>query len=196
MRVILTVLLLASVSAAGPIYFDGDEAGFAAAAGTTLDTFGFDSPFFGNPDSVDFGDFTFAETGGTNLVRSTAGAHTGDRAIYYSDNGNSVGIFSFDSPINAFAVYVRTVPSARTVTVGGDLSTSFTTPANTYKFFGVIDTTGTFDTISFDVSGGDFVVFDTLSYGTVATVPEPGTFVLLGMAMLGYGVYRRRRKSA
>ena len=175
----LAIALLLAVTAtphkavATPVFYT-DRASFDAAAGP-LSLESFES--FSNGASVVFDDFTLTETsvadyqsklyhlnsGSYESFASAAVTH-GSQAVYYDDNGNSVGTFAFTSPITAFGLDVTTTQDSSITVGGGDFTTTFDRSANTAGFWGVIKPTG-ISQLSFSASGDPKVAFDQLSYG-------------------------------
>jgi len=173
------LLYAATTVQSAPVYYS-DRTAFEAAAGGGLSFESFEEEFTSSA-SVDFTDFTASETEGTNigfLVQlrnfasgSVSNAFTdGTGALAYTDNGDSIAtFFDFSTPITAFGIDVTT-SEASTIAVGGSsILDSFNTAVNTPQFWGVIDTDG-ITQVTFDVSGGPNVGFDSLSYGVAVSL--------------------------
>ena len=154
---------------------------FNAAAGT-LNFESFEAAFSSAP-SVTFGPVTVSETNdsvGTNTIGQerdlnlVPGIPTdGTGAVVYNDNGPSIVVFQFATPINAFALDLASVVTT-TATFGGGASGNVALTANTPSFFGFINQGGTFSQVTFEISStqqGSFTAFDALSYG-VSRVPR------------------------
>jgi hypothetical protein len=66
-------------------------------------------------------------------------------------------------------------------------------------YFGIIGTTGAdqFTSVAFNTTlgEGDVFAFDNMTIGSLEQVhiPEPGTLALLGIALAGMGLSRRRK---
>ncbi|MEW4490033.1 PEP-CTERM sorting domain-containing protein [Thalassoglobus sp. JC818] len=193
-------------SEAGFIIFT-DRAAFdaAIAGGITTDSF---EDGFATGDSVTRVGFSMSETGGlTNSIMASdaamlgflglGGANTeGALAGTFADDGNSVLTFNFDSPINAFGIDL-TSNVAGSITIGGDVASSVAVGAGGSQFFGVINTTGTFDELTVGFNGEANIGFDDLDFGNadLNTVPEPGTMALFAfgaLMMAGGYVYRQK----
>ncbi len=190
---------------AGFVYFDNRNDFEAALGGAPSGFEGFQTSFVPAA-SVDFPiggptEFSLSESAGGGIFHVLGLG--GNNFAGYSDD-DSIATFDFVSPINAFGLDIRQFASAtETVTVGGDVSTSFDLPNFTPTFFGVInDMGGTLQQITFDVSGsGFFVDFDAVSYGLEGTssnvVPEPSSVLvwsLLGLTLGGCTWLRRRHR--
>jgi hypothetical protein len=188
------VFLLAGTTHAATTFYS-DRASFDAASGSLS---GFESfETFFSASTVDFGSFTVAETGDIgNLVEqtsfnSTDGTHS--LGVVPTDLPiSSTIIFTFDTPINAFGFDITNQSvGGFNVFVGGDVSDSipiFT--ANTFEFWGVVDTVTSFSTLTFspNANTGELMI-DSVSYGAV---PEPSSTALLGLGGLALLLRRRR----
>lgn len=200
----LLLLSLAGQAGAAPVFYNS-RANFQAAAGT-LTAQSFENILVSLPQAtLTFPGFTVSETNGVNAITSTAvnsvfgtiPVTDGNVAIWFDDNGDSIGTFEFGSPIRAFGVDV-TVNVSGLMTIGGDLSTSFALVANTPAFFGVIDT-DSFDTITFSAAAGPEVGFDYVQYGTGGggqqpEIPEPSSFVLMSLGAAAVWALRARTR--
>jgi hypothetical protein len=200
--VIAAAVLAASQNASATAVFYSDRAAFNAAGGNVLNFDSFeDAP--GPSQSHSRSGYTMAENGsGTTLeLRATCcsnlalnglgNANTdGTWAIIYGNSGGSILTFVFDVPINGFGFDFTPTIDVPTVTVGGDVSSSFSATANTPSFFGVIDGMGTFQTLTFVTNGTPAnVAYDSVSFGTV---PEAGVPLLIATGLVGLAVRRRR----
>jgi hypothetical protein len=194
----LCVLILAGRASAAIMFFT-DRTSFNAAAGTSGITQSFETTFPTNG-TVSFPGFSMTEsgTGSTPAIASADSTFAasvglsnaitnGSRMAFFDDNDNSILTFQFGPPVNAFGVDV-TSNEAQTMAISGDASTSFPLLANTPRFFGVVNTSGTFSSIVFTATGGPNVGFDAV------TLPEPGSaaaaLACAGLALLA-GSHRR-----
>ncbi len=197
--------MISSTVLAVPLYFN-DRQAFNNALTSTLNFEGFETNFT-TADSISFGDFTFSETGGANFVGNAmnyssgaAGITEGFGALYFADNGPSIGNFQFTmtTPINAMGfdmtvLLPRRSSTTTTITVGGDLNTTFSLADDIPGFFGVIDYDNMFDTVTLNASGMPGIVFDAMEYGFSGNqVPEPDTLLLLGAGLVGLIALRRK----
>jgi hypothetical protein len=185
----------ASTASASPIFFT-DRAAFNAAVGGGLTFESFEGDFGVLP-SHTFGNLTVSETNGIDLVAQARDYSfmsfvitDGTGAIWFDDNNDSVGHFSFAVPINAFGVDIGTSESS-TVVVGGAVSSSIFLSAMLPSFWGVYDPSGSFTEITFTASGGPNIGWDALSYGVADPIPEPTTLLLMGGGLLGLATRRR-----
>jgi hypothetical protein len=191
-KVLLTVLIFvvsASHAIASTTFYTNKAAFNMAVSGLSFESFeatDLPVPF----ESHAFSGFTLGETNGINAVTDvvhnsafgTRPVTDGRNAVWYDDNGSSIGYFNFNSGIKAFGIDVTTDETS-TMTVGGDISYSMGLLANTPQFFGVIST-DYFDNVTFDSSSGPLVGFDSLSYGK-NVVPIPAAFWLFGSGLMG-----------
>ena len=173
---VLVVLSLLPRAAEAATIFDFYEASFTTAARSGLSFESFETAFSAAP-SVSFSGFTMTESGGTTnsvvsmdsvgaAALSISNAITdGSRVASFSDNGTSVLTFQFESPISAFGVFfTASALTSTSITVGGASVLLTDTPARTPQFVGVRDDAGTFQTITFNVSGLSVVGFDAVRF--------------------------------
>jgi len=207
MRIIPAVLL--SLTLSGPVLgatvLFTDRGAFRAAAGAALSFESFEVAPPSWSDTYVFSGFSVSETNGINALTNTlinslftACVTDGRGAIWYDDNGDSIStFFAFTAPVNAFGLDI-TADEVTRVTVGGSVSTTLDLAPNIPKFFGVIDDSAYFTSISFDASGGPNVGFDAVDYGAAAAaVPEPTAVMIWGFfASLGICLTWWQRKRA
>jgi len=163
-----------------PAIYYSDRVAFDAATGGGLSFESFEQDFAPGSAQQFFTDFTVSESqkSGVQIGNSLAQLRNyasvglsnaitnGTGALWYDDNDNSVAtFFSFSTPITAYGMDVTT-SAASTIAVGGSsIVDSFTTAVNTPQFWGVIACNNGITQITFDVSGGPNVAFDSASYG-------------------------------
>ena len=151
-------------------------------------------------------------TGGTTTNNSGCGALCGFNttpggAFFRSVFGGSV-TFSFTSPVDSFGFYVNglqtdLVPQQTIVyTDGSSVTTTLNIPSAINgggAFFGFIDFGNQISSVTFNATN-DILGFDDLQFGRAANdpnaVPEPATFGLLGLGLLGLWGATKKRKAA
>lgn len=203
--------LLAAGNASAGFVIYSDRTAFETAFGASnLDRESFETSFAtGSP--IVFDAFSVSETtsgGGTGHIYhsdNTAGGGIsatthGDDAIYFFDNGGSIGSF-FDfgsSSVNAFGLDITANSGQANNFVDIDFGSGtfqLTLGNNTPAFFGVIDdgvagiSNVTFD---FGENPAPWVGFDNVQYGVVP-VPAAAPMILMGMGLVG--MLRRSRRS-
>jgi hypothetical protein len=209
-RAILLLSLFALAVMVTPAYstsittYSDSPSWLAATSGVTTDTFTGYAPsnsytiysggIFQN--GVEF----IGLSGGTTLVGDTSGGPfswanygTGDAGFVSGSGGVSI---TLPSPVTAFGINLFTSPagSAYTVTT---LATPFTVPTVSSPpptFFGITSDTA-FSSVTLQVpSGTTYAIFDNFQFGAAQTVPEAGTFLLIGTGLLAFAIFRYKRR--
>ena len=181
-------LIYLSPSFASPIFFI-DRVTFnaaAASAGISLQTESFESHFSQAP-MVDFGPFTVTAT--DNVISSTFFPTDGTRSI----DADPEATFSFEVGVNAFGIDIidfGDAGKAKLIFNGAGLATDMILaqvanssqkwPDGKILFFGVIDSDVSWQDFFFKTTlNSDDMHYDSLSFGTVRSIPEPSTAYLV-----------------
>ena len=196
----LSIAVLAATPAAA-ISVTDSRAGFEA-ANAALSFQSFESTPSGA--SIDYGDFTVTETGGTpflvthleNGLLGPAPLTHGKNYLWYDDNGDSVLTFVFDAPVIAFG--------ADFTLSGGDAALQLEAAEETGsilagiepKFLGIWGFLAPTNTVSLTVDGAPDVAIDSLSYALAPVsgdvpLPAAAPLALAGLAALGFAARRR-----
>ncbi|HLK22731.1 MAG TPA: PEP-CTERM sorting domain-containing protein [Bryobacteraceae bacterium] len=129
---------------------------------------------------------------------------TGDAGFVSGSTGVTI---TLPTPVTAFGINLFTNPTGSTYTVS-TLSTPFSVPTSASPpptFFGVTSDTP-FSSVSLTVpSGLNYAFFDNFSFGTAQvqggggggdTVPEAGTFFMIGAGLVGFAAFRVKAKQS
>jgi hypothetical protein len=101
---------------------------------------------------------------------------------------------TFDMPISGFGVHLASFNDNRirtSIHVAGGATTPAIRPQFYVRFFGVTSNTP-FTSVEFRGNIADGFGMDNVQFGIA--VPEPSTFILAGLGLLGMG-YRRRMRT-
>jgi hypothetical protein len=154
---------------------------------------------------------------GTGLLRDTptVGTFATSGSQFYDNDFNSFTI-AFDTAIAAFGFYgtdIGDIEEALEITLDAGLASEriFTVantidgPSGSLLFWGLVDTSNPFTTVTFAESGDDLFGFDDLTIGDVGqvvnppvngAVPEPSTWAMMLLGFFGIGGLMRRRGTA
>jgi len=158
---------------------------------------------------VDFGAAGTATLGGVGAINTGSGngrkaysgtafweTNTGSFVITFSESIAAFGFYGIDFGDFSGQISVNTINgTTHTYDVGHTQSSS---ADGALLYWGIIDTVDTFTSISITNTGSssDWFGFDDFSIGTVEQVssaPEPATFLLFGLGILGIaGVSRKK----
>ena len=191
----LSTLLMISTASAGVISSESDP----ALTGATL--INFDAGPVGSWSSQTFSGLTISAPGQSFAVDSDySGSYNTRGAYHITNHGSSFTSLRFDAlaPITAFgflfgASDVNWILSAFTAsnTLIASTTVAPTGSSNSGNYFGLSGLSGA-DYLTLTSTGGaDYVFVDNVRYAT--DVPEPTSIALLGAALIGFGISRRKR---
>ena len=189
-----------------------DETAFNAAVnGGTMNQEGFETLNLFQFDPVTLGSVTI-DGPWLGITRTTDSRYVteGDQAVLWNARNNRLFDFTFDSPINAFAIDIANFGTNGENTLlvsidGGEFFNvfeSFEGARGNELFLGIFAGQGSFSNVTFTATNrrifGDVIGFDRLQFGRVAATPvsEPATLALFGLGLAGLGVLRRRKSPA
>ncbi|HTY98307.1 MAG TPA: PEP-CTERM sorting domain-containing protein [Rhodocyclaceae bacterium] len=204
--------LLVSAGAQAATTSFSSAAAFSTASGSGLAFESFETATLSTSTSVAFSGGTFSCSGSSYCPDffgiSSLGADAGTKSVYFASP--DIATITFDAPVNAFGIHIGGAGDVAPITLtaylgNGDSAVALDDYTGSDKvfgtnnqFFGVISDTA-FSSIIFKASNfGDGIFFDSLSYGTVAAVPEPETYAMMmaGLSLLGLAGRRKSRQSA
>jgi hypothetical protein len=177
--------------------FDSTAAGTTLASGSTLEGITFTYDFGGVELAVTDGN----QFGGGGPFDTTSGANflgTDDADLLQDGDDFSLSF----APVNAIGMFFITADALNdddiTLTAGGataslmaaDVEQTLGDGSEVF-FLGLVDSAAAFTSAGVATIGGGFFLYNVDDI--VTAVPEPGTFVLLGAALLGLTVIRRQR---
>jgi len=137
--------------------------------------------------AVDNGLVHSLNVGGLN---GTANNFTLNFTVTVSSGSNTISA----SRVSQNDVFGNTTAGSTTLTTGGYSDTLNGSTAGPINSHTPGTTSITFDTASFGVNGSNFLSNITYDVQQVAGVPEPSTFALAGLAVVGLVIARRRAR--
>lgn len=207
-RALLLVILLTSAVMITPAYcvtittYSSSASWLAATTGDQEDSFSGAPSGSYTTGAIFMNGVEFIGITGTTLLADTtsgpflwANFGTGDAGLVMGAGGVAITI---STPVTAFGINLWSSPYGQTYTVS-TLSTPFTVPTSSSApptFFGITSDTA-FTTVDLAVPAGTtYAIFDNFQWGTaqVDSVPETGTFLLIGTGLLGFAMFRRKMR--
>lgn len=202
---VITVLALTQSAQANLITFADETAFNTAISGAALTTEGFEAiDLDANTGPLTFGEVSVNTVGGIVYGNDDPNfVSEGDRAIDWAQADGNI-TFTFNSPINTFAIDIMDLGTAGSTTLSVSVSggaflpifDNFTGTLGNQLFVGLFDASTTFTTVTFtntivdDVMGLDRLQFGIVEIPIVA-VPEPGGLAFLLSGLAGLVLLRR-----
>lgn len=171
------------------------------AGATVID---FQSVSTGLYNSLTLSGVTFSASPNFTVDSSYAGNYNTVGQSINNNQGNVPQLnIDFSTPVSAFGFNFGASDVVWTLSAYDSSSTLLasmtidpTRSSNAGDFFGLAPASGAITHVTVvAASGGDWIFVDNLRF-TTTTVPEPPVAVLLGMGVLGLGLFRRFRRAA
>jgi len=183
MKMVVALLVFASMSMADTILWDEAIDGALSTSVTSVGTFADDV-------NVVRGHVSAGDLNVLDNEAWSAALNPGD-----SIDSASIVITNYSSldfngqPFNPIpGVFAQFTLGSTTKPIHSNGTINVPIPAGDLQYFALFDSFNSFRDLSYDWEWR-------VNVSDTPPIPEPGTFVLFGVAALAYGVYRRRRKA-